>query len=89
MIWKFPQYEIDQPINWNAIESEYTWFRDMKGVPQDAIWHAEGDVHTHTKMVVEALVQLPEFKTLSEQDKHILFTGALFHDIEKKIDDYH
>ena len=84
MIWKFPKYEIDQPIDWDLIESSYDWFRDMKGVPQDKEWHAEGDVYTHTKMVVEALIALPEFKPLSDQDKHILFTSALLHDVEKR-----
>lgn len=84
MIWKFPLYEIDQPINWDLIEASYDWFRDMKGVPQDKEWHAEGDVFTHTKMVVETLISLPEFSDLDEQDKHILFTSALLHDVEKR-----
>ena len=83
-MWKFPLYEIDKPIPWDEIEAEYIWFQDMKGVPQDKIWHAEGDVYVHTKMVVEALINLPEFQVLNEQDKHILFTSALMHDIEKR-----
>ncbi len=84
MIWKFPHYEIDQPPNWEAIVGAYDWFRAMQGVPQDKAWHAEGDVFVHTKMVVEALVALPEFIALSEQDKHILFASALLHDVEKR-----
>lgn len=84
MIWKFPTYEIDNEIDWNLMESKFDWFGDMKGVPQDAIWHAEGDVYTHTKMVVNALISLPEFQKLNEQDKHILFTAALLHDVEKR-----
>lgn len=84
MIWKFPEYEVEKPINWDSIEVKYSWFGDMRGVPQDSEWHAEGDVFTHTKMVVEALTALPEFKSLSEQDKHILFTSALLHDVEKR-----
>lgn len=84
MIWKFPFYEVDQPIDWKSIESNFDWFSDMKGVPQDKIWHAEGDVFTHTKMVVEALVSLPEFQSLNEQEKHILFASALLHDVEKR-----
>lgn len=83
-MWKFPKYEINQPIDWDALASRYSWFSDMKGVPQDKIWHAEGDVFTHTKMVVEALIQLPEFSQLEEQEKHILFTSALLHDVEKR-----
>lgn len=84
MMWKFPKYEVNKPINWADLESSYSWLSDMRSVPQDKIWHAEGDVLTHTKMVVEALINLPEFASLSEQDKHILFTSALLHDVEKR-----
>ena len=83
-MWKFPLYEVGSEIDWNAIEERFDWFQDMKDVPQDKIWHAEGDVYTHTIMVCEALISLPEFQSLSEQDKHIMFTGALMHDIEKR-----
>ena len=31
-MWKFPFYEIGQPIPWNELENEFKWFRDMKGV---------------------------------------------------------
>jgi predicted kinase len=84
MIWKFPQYDTQLPIDWDAIEHSYEWFREMKGVQQDAEWHAEGDVFTHTKLVVEALIALPEFEGLTEQEKHILVTSALLHDVEKR-----
>lgn len=83
-MWKFPHYEIGLPIPWNKLEEEFDWFRDMKGVPQDKIWHAEGDVFVHTKMVAEALVAHPDFQGLSEQEKHILFAVAMFHDVEKR-----
>ncbi|MEL6561385.1 MAG: AAA family ATPase [Bacteroidota bacterium] len=83
-MWKFPFYEIDQPIDWSAMELKFDWFADMRGVQQDPVWHAEGDVFTHTKMVVEALVDLPEFESLSEQEKHILFAAAMLHDVEKR-----
>ncbi len=84
MIWKFPGYEIDKPVDWAYLESAYEWFKDMEGIPQDKEWHAEGDVMKHTKMVVDALVSLPEFQLLNEQDKQILFTSALLHDVEKR-----
>ena len=84
MNWRFTYYDINKGIDWAGIEKDFSWFRDMRNVPQDAIWHAEGDVHTHTKMVVVSLVNLPEFKLLDEQDKHIVFLAALMHDIEKR-----
>ncbi len=84
MYWKFKYYDIKTGPDWEAIEVNLDWFRDMADVPQDAIWHAEGNVQIHTKMVCEALISLPEFKALDEQDKHIMFVGALMHDIEKR-----
>lgn len=83
-MWQFPTYQPNQPVDWDEIESRFEWFRDMKGVPQDPIWHAEGDVFIHTKMVVEALVALPEFEELDEQSQHILFASAMLHDVEKR-----
>jgi len=83
-IWKFPHYEIGLPIPWGKLEKEFSWFRDMKGVPQDILWHAEGDVFIHTKMVAEALVAHPDFQILSDQDKHIMFAVAMLHDVEKR-----
>jgi len=84
MIWKFPTYEIDQPLNWDLLASKFSWIEDMKSVMQDSIWHGEGNVFTHTKMVVESLINLPEFQELDEQNKHILVASAIFHDVEKR-----
>ena len=83
-LWKFPYYEVGQPINWELMTKEFAWLADMQGVEQDPLWHSEGDVYTHTKMVVEALVSFDEYKLLSEQQQHILFASAIFHDIEKR-----
>lgn len=84
MNWKFKYYDVVTGPDWGAIEKNCDWFRDMKAIPQDKIWHAEGDVQIHTKMVCEALIALPEFAELDEQGKHIMFTSALMHDIEKR-----
>ena len=35
-------------------------------------------------MVCEALLQLPEFQALGEQEQHILFAAAMLHDVEKR-----
>lgn len=49
--------------------------------PQDPLYHAEGDVWTHTRMVVQALQE--SWGRCSEQDRFILFYAALLHDIAK------
>jgi len=72
------------PINWEKIRQAFAWIRDMEGVPQSPIHHAEGDVETHTKMVVDALLNMKEYQALAKQDQHILFATALLHDVEKR-----
>lgn len=69
---------------WKNIEKTFDWIEDMRNVPQDAIFHAEGDVLTHTRMVVEKLLQLTEYQKLGKQDEQVLFAAALMHDIEKR-----
>ena len=84
MIWKFKYYDVEKGMDWTSMSNECQWFRDMKEVPQDKIWHAEGDVQIHTIMVCEALAKLPEFIALDAQAKHIVMTSAVMHDIEKR-----
>lgn len=55
----------------------------MTGVPQDAIFHAEGDVLTHTGMVAEALIKLDVWRALATEDRALLFASALLHDVGK------
>jgi len=68
---------------WEQLK-KFSWVNDMHGVPQSPVYHAEGDVAIHTQMVLEALQNMEEFKTLSEQEQEIVWTAALMHDIEKR-----
>jgi len=83
-MWRFPKYQVDTELDWDDLANAYNWIADMKGVQQDPIWHAEGDVYVHTKMVTEELIKHQNFNSLSEQEKHIILSSALFHDIEKR-----
>ena len=83
-MWHFPLYTPGQSIDWALMTNQFSWLKDMQGVPQDPEWHAEGDVYIHTKMVVEALTNLPEFQNLDTQSQHILFASAMLHDVEKR-----
>ena len=56
---------------------------ELSKTPQDHIYHAEGDVWTHTKMVCNELLELDEYQNSNEEDKFILFYSALLHDISK------
>jgi predicted kinase len=54
-----------------------------KTTPQSPVYHAEGDVWTHTKMVLEALLALPAYQALARADQEVVFLAALLHDIAK------
>ncbi len=55
----------------------------MASCMQDHEHHAEGDVWTHTKMVCDALVQLPEWQQLPQEEREVVFAACLLHDIAK------
>lgn len=85
MNWEFPYYTEEVTDDyWNNLASKYDWIKDMADTEQDAIYHAEGNVATHTRMVLTELLNDPEFQKLDIQEKHILFASAMFHDVEKR-----
>lgn len=45
--------------------------------------HAEGDVATHTRMAVEALAGLPEWRAMPADERVLLFATVLLHDVAK------
>ena len=69
-------------LDWAESQS---WAVAMANCNQDAMWHAEGDVWTHTKMVCDQLVQLDEWDTLDSSDRIVLLLTGLFHDAAKPL----
>ena len=59
------------------------WSRAMAACGQDAGWHAEGDVWTHTKMVAGELERLAEWPEFTQAERLKLAFTALFHDAGK------
>lgn len=59
------------------------WAGPMRLCMQDAGWHAEGDVWTHTEMVCQEVRDLAEFPRLSRVEQVILLFVALLHDAGK------
>ncbi len=74
-----PTYRVD----WAALDALYPWIQAMRGVPQDPIFHAEGDVWTHVGMVCEAMAAMPSWRGLKAEDRAVLFAAALLHDVGK------
>ncbi|PLK43523.1 AAA family ATPase [Emticicia sp. TH156] len=77
-------WQLTKNKTWEHLFETFSWVRDMRGVPQDVRFHAEGDVEIHTRMVIEELSALKEFPNLDKQAQEILWASALMHDIEKR-----
>ncbi|MEM8888852.1 MAG: HD domain-containing protein [Bacteroidota bacterium] len=60
-----------------------TCINQMKRTMQNPSYHAEGDVYTHTLMVLENVLKLDESWGLTEKEREILYWTALLHDIGK------
>jgi hypothetical protein len=83
--WRMPQCPgpSDWQLDWSALLQRFAWLRGLAECPQDPIYHAEGDVLIHTRMICEALVDLPAWRRLQPQARSLLFAAALLHDIGK------
>ncbi|MFT4531888.1 MAG: hypothetical protein ACI81F_002714, partial [Thalassolituus oleivorans] len=59
----------------------------LKSTEQDPQWHAEGDVHIHTGMVLDELYTLlqREASHIEGERRQALILGALLHDIAKPV----
>ena len=79
LVPKNPSWRVD----WVAIWPLWPELKTLDTCPQDSVHHAEGDVGTHTRMVVEALVADPAWQTLPPDDATCLFWAAVLHDVGK------
>ncbi|MEZ4221442.1 MAG: AAA family ATPase [Polyangiaceae bacterium] len=70
-------------LDWTELERAQPWLASLRGTPQNPEYHAEGDVHLHTKLVCEALIDLPAWRALAEPERRIAFWAALLHDAGK------
>ncbi len=74
----------ESSIEWNKLESEFPdLIKPLANTQQDALWHEEGDVWTHTKMVVESLIHSSAWLSFQPAAKIRVFLAALLHDIGK------
>ena len=72
-------------IPWKRVDwlLEGTGWEKLRETWQNPLYHGEGDVYTHTQMVVRELFAQAGFFSLDEQQKTVLFLAALLHDIGK------
>lgn len=70
-------------INWEYINT-IPEFNILNNTQQNILWHKEGNVMTHTKMVCEAMKKLLIANNITDEYKiKYMMLAALFHDIGK------
>lgn len=75
----------DGIIDWTMLDTQFPFLQELELVSQNPLYHEEGNVGVHTRMVIEALVQLSEWRKLPPQEQKILFLSAIFHDLGKTV----
>jgi len=73
----------DWKLDWYGLDMTYHWIQQMRACPQSPIYHAEGDVWIHTRMVLEELAQLAAWRALLPAERELLFSAAVLHDVGK------
>lgn len=73
------------PIDWEGLAAVGLagLFTDLERTMQNPVYHGEGDVLTHTKMVCEALVREAGYAALDGFGRTAVFLASLLHDIGK------
>lgn len=83
MTWnELSKASLDEILAWAC---DQPWCRAMADCQQDAGWHSEGNVWTHTQMVCARLPELEERPTLVPHERTALIFTALFHDSGKSL----
>ena len=70
-------------VDWDGLATRLPFARDMRACIQDATYHAEGDVWSHTRMVVEDLQRRRLDLPIPPDRWAGLFLATLLHDIAK------
>ncbi|WP_027481042.1 AAA family ATPase [Deinococcus pimensis] len=58
---------------------------DLGRTPQEPEWHGEGDVHTHTDLVLREAYDLAQHEGLSSDERLVLVLAAALHDVGKAL----
>ncbi|MCH2206400.1 MAG: AAA family ATPase [Lentisphaerales bacterium] len=71
----------------NELKATIPLLGELMNTMQDEEWHAEGDVHTHTDMVLDELRDLlaDDISWLDDERRFCLVMAATLHDIAKPI----
>lgn len=84
-LWACVPRRAGEAFDWPAVSAALPGdvLGRLAAVPQDPVWHGEGDAATHTRLVCEALMALPAYWAQVESVRRALLLAALLHDVGK------
>jgi hypothetical protein len=65
-----------------VFQARFSWLWAMNGVLQYPVYHAQGHVLIHTRMVTEGFLALGEWCRLASLDRQTLFASSTFKEKE-------
>lgn len=80
-----PSVGLEAMLRLGVLDKLHPELKDLVGIPQNPEYHPEGDVWTHTNLVVDAAVQIAKENNLDEEEKLLLMFSALCHDLGKPV----
>jgi predicted kinase len=85
--WRFPLCPAPPAwsLDWDGLVRQFDWLRALEPCQQDPAYHAEGSVLRHTRLVCEALIEMPAWRALEAEERSLLFAAALLHDVAKPL----
>jgi tRNA nucleotidyltransferase (CCA-adding enzyme) len=78
-----PSLALQALFDMGVIESLYPELVALSGTPQEFDWHPEGDVWTHTLMVVDSAKDVCRIERLGKDESQVVMMAALCHDLGK------
>ena len=75
----------DFPAFVEALGDVLPLLSELSRTPQDPEWHGEGDVATHTGLVLEEAYGLADREALGPDDRLVLVLAAALHDLGKAL----
>src|SRR3989344_4139734 len=78
-----PSIGLEAMLKLGVLEKLHPELKALVGIHQNPEYHPEGDVWTHTKLVVDAAVQIANENNLNDEEKRLLLLSAICHDLGK------
>ena len=63
--------------------TEIELIQSLVNIPQDAIWHPEGNTLIHTNLVISQAIHIGDRDHYNTHDYSLLYRAAMYHDVGK------